>query len=180
MKSRLLEYLPALYMDDEFMGQFLLIFENILDPIEHTVDSIPLYFDPRFIPESMLPWLASWLDLVLDPSWPLERRRELVRYVTELYRWRGTKRGLSEFLRIYTGNSPEITEFIPGIPLDGTARLGVNSRLGSPGTGYHFTVTIELNEDVDPKTVKTIIEAQKPAHTVYSLQVKEKIDETLT
>ncbi len=172
-KSRLLEYLPALYMDDEYMGQFLMIFQSILDPIEHMVDSIPLYFDPRFVPESMLPWLASWLNLVLDPGWPLERRRELVKNATDLYRWRGTKRGLAEFLRIYTGSRPDIIEFIPGMPLDGNAKLGENTRLGSPGTGYHFTVTVDLNGGVDLNTVRAIIEVQKPAHTVYTIQLKQ-------
>ncbi len=175
-RSRLLDYLPAVYMDDEFMGQFLMIFQSILDPIEHTVDGIPFYFDPRFTPETLLPWLASWLGLALDPAWPLARRRELVRKAADLYRWRGTRRGLAEYLRIYTGCQPEITEFIPGFPIDGTARLGVNTQLGSPGTGFHFTVTIELTEGTDINVIRSIIEAQKPAHTVYSLQLKQKAE----
>jgi phage tail-like protein len=179
VKSRLLEHLPAFYMEDEFMGQFLMIFQSIFDPIEHTVDSIPLYFDPRFVPESMLPWLASWLGLVMDPGWPLARRRELVSLGADLYRWRGTKRGLSEFLRIYTGSSPDIIEFIPGTPLDGTAKLGINTRLGSPGSGYHFTVTVNLGSGVNSDTIRTIIESQKPAHTVYTLQFKENTKDNL-
>ena len=79
LQSSYLEYLPALYRDDEFMGQFLLIFESILKPIENTVDNLPWYFDPLMIPEPLLPWLASWLDLVLDSTWPLSRRREMVK-----------------------------------------------------------------------------------------------------
>jgi len=173
-QSSYLEYLPALFRDDEFMGQFLLIFESIMKPIEGTVDNIPLYLDPLMTSEPLLPWLASWLELTLDPAWPEDRRRELVKSAAELYRWRGTRRGLTEYLRIYTGSIPEISEYIPGMRLDHETELGVNTRLGSSGTGHHFTITLELDEssNIDVITIKAIIEAQKPAHTVYTLQIR--------
>jgi phage tail-like protein len=174
LQSSYLEYLPALFRDDEFMGQFLLIFESIMKPIENTVDNIPLYLDPLMTPEPLLPRLASWLDLTLDQTWSEESRRQLVKSAGELYRWRGTKRGLTEYLRIYTGSTPEISEYIPGMRLDQETELGVNTQLGSSGTGHHFTVTIDVDENgkTDINTVKAIIEAQKPAHTVYTLQIR--------
>jgi phage tail-like protein len=175
-QSRLLDYLPSVFREDKMMGQFLLIFESILDPIENTVDNMALYFDPRLTPESLLPWLASWVDVTLDPQWPVERRRELVSKAAELYRWRGTRRGLSEYLRIYTGKVPQILEYIPGMILDAKTELGVNTVLGSSGTGHHFTVILDLDEDdnIDRKVIKRIIESQKPAHTDYTLQINIK------
>lgn len=175
--SRLLDYLPSVYREDKLMGRFLLIFESILSPIENNVDNLALFFDPRMTPESLLPWLGSWLDLALDPKWPLERRRELVGKASELYRWRGTRRGLSEYLRIYTGKQPEITEYIPGMILDEKTRLGVNTVLGSSGAGHHFTVLLKVDEkdNIDPKVVKQIIESQKPAHTAYTLQIEPAV-----
>jgi hypothetical protein len=91
-----------------------------------------------------------------------------------LYRLRGTKKGLLEYLKIYTDSVPEITEYIQGMALNSETKLGVNTRLGSAGTGNHFTVTIELdvNSAVDVNTIKSIIESQKPAHTVYTLNIK--------
>ncbi len=174
--SRLLDYLPAAYREDLLMGQFLRIFESIMNPIENSVDNMALYFDPRITPEGLLPWLASWVDLTLDPSWPLERRRELVKNATELYRWRGTKRGLAEYLRIYTGAVPVILEYIPGMILDEKTRLGVNTVLGSSGSGHHFTVIIETDkgDNIDPRVVREIIESQKPAYTVYTLEIRQK------
>jgi len=70
--SHYLEFLPAPYRDreNEFMGRFLLIFESIMDPLFNTVDNMALYFDPRLIPASLLPWLATWVDQTLDPAWP--------------------------------------------------------------------------------------------------------------
>ncbi len=172
--SRLLDYLPSMFRDDPMMGRFLLIFEDILNPVENTVDNLALYFDPLLTPEPLLPWLASWVDLALDPDWPLESRRELVKNAAELYRWRGTRRGLSEYLRIYTGKLPQIIEFVPGMILDEKSRLGVNTVLGSSGTGHHFSVIMEVRETgyVNERTIRSIIDAQKPAHTVYTLEIR--------
>ena len=173
LQSSYLDYLPALYRDNEFMGQFLLIFESILKPIENTIDHADLYFDPLMTPESFLPFLAFWVGLKLDPTWSEEKRRELVKSAAELYQWRGTKRGLNKYLWIYTGKIPHISEYATGMRLDRETRLGINTQIGSAGEGNHFTVTIELDEDskVDSETVKAIIDAQKPAHTAYTLQI---------
>jgi len=171
--SRYLDYLPALYRDDDFMGQFLRIFEDILGPIENTVGNLPLYFDPRLTPEAVLPWLASWVGIALDPALSVARRRELVARAAELYRWRGTRRGLSEYLHICTGVVPEITEHISGMRLDPETKLGVDTRLGSSGAGHYFGVTMRARapDKLDEKAVRAIIDAQKPAHTVYTLSV---------
>ena len=183
MKSSYLKYLPALYRDDEFMGQFLLIFESIMRPFENTVDNLDFYFNPYMTPESLLPWLSSWLGLVLDPTWPLYRRRELVKSSAELYRWRGTRRGLSEYLRIYTGSVPGITEYIPGVSedipgmsLNQETKLGINTRLGSSATIPHFNVTLSLKADntINDDTVRAIIESQKPVHAGFTLQIERK------
>ncbi len=173
-QSSYLEFLPAFYRDNEFMGQFLMIFESILKPIENTVNNIPLYFDPRISPEELLPWLGSWLDLALDATLPLSRRRQLVASAAELYRWRGTKRGLIEYLRICTGVVPAVSEHIAGMRLTPETRLGVDTQLGSSGTGHHFTVVMKVtgSDGVSAGMVRAIIDSQKPAHTVYALQIE--------
>ena len=171
-RSSYLEYLPAIYRDDTFMGQFLLIFESIMTPIERTVDNITSYFDPSITPEHILPWLASWLDLSLDPAWPEDKRRELVKSAVELYRWRGTRLGLSEYIRIYTGIEPEIHEYTPGMMLDGDTRMGSEAQLGSGVDWYHFTVVLPIDkaQKIEHSKVRAIIESQKPAHSTYSLR----------
>lgn len=176
--SNYLKYLPALFSEDEFLGRFLKIFESILTPIEKVIDLIHLYFDPRMAPEGLLPWLASWVDLVLDEGWPLEKRRQLVRMAVELYQLRGTRRGLSEYLRIYTGVQPTIVEHFGGITLGEQTRLGWNTILGE-GEDHCFTVTLELEEPltVDLEKVIAIIEAEKPAHAAYDLNVLSRENE---
>ena len=93
--STYLKFLPAIYSESDFLGRFLMIFESIMGPLEGMSDNLKYYFDPGTTPSELLPWLASWIDLVLDESWPLERRRRLVKSAVELYQWRGTRHGLS-------------------------------------------------------------------------------------
>jgi phage tail-like protein len=177
--SRYLQYLPAIYSENEFMGRFLKIFEDVLTPVEQTINQIPLYFDPKLAPEEFLTWLAFWLDLVLDQEWPAARRRRLIRHATELYQWRGTRRGLERYLEIYAGVCPIITEHFGGIQLGEESRLGVNTILGD-GRAHCFTVRLELEESlaVDEEKVRAIIEAEKPAHAAYELEIVSQENST--
>jgi phage tail-like protein len=175
--SKYLKYLPAFYSEDEFLGRFLKIFESIITPIEQVIGQIDIYFDPKTTTEGLLPWLASWVDLVLDEGWPLEKRRQLIGSAVELYQLRGTRRGLSEYLRIYTGVEPVIIEHFGGISLSKESRLGWNTVLGD-GLDHCFAVILELESTsaVDLQKVKAIIEAEKPAHVAYELQIATKGD----
>ena len=174
-RSSYLKYLPAIYSDSDFMGRFLMIFESVLKPIQNVVDNVAYHFDPALTPQEFLPWLASWVDVVLDESWPLERRRALVSSAVELYQWRGTKRGMREYLRVYTGVEPQITEEFGGFPLNDNSRLGLNTALGSDQHNV-FTVTLELDDpdSLNVHHIKTIIEAEKPAHAAYRLEIKKR------
>jgi phage tail-like protein len=170
--SKYLKYLPALFSEDEFVGRFLKIFESILTPIEQVIDQTDLYLDPKTAPEEFLPWLASWVDLVLDEGWPLEKRRQLIGAAVELYQLRGTRRGLREYLRIYTSVEPVIIEHYGGIRLGEQSQLGWNTILGD-GQDHCFTVMLEMEDTsaVDLQKVRAIIEAEKPAHVAYELKV---------
>jgi len=102
-----LQYLPKIYQEDEtsrlFLDQFLSIFESLFSGIEEKLDNIHFYFNPLSTPKDFLPWLASWLGLVLDDNWQEEKRRKLIQQAPELYKKRGTLAGLKEYIKIYTG-----------------------------------------------------------------------------
>ncbi len=174
-RSAYLDYLPGIYSQGDFMGRFLMIFETVLGPIEGVLDNISHYFDAGTAPEELLPWLASWVNLALDETWPLERRRELVGSAVELFRDRGTRRGMRDYLRVYSGVEPKITEDYGGISLAGHARLGLNTVLGA-GRPHTFNVTLELADpdSVNVEQLKAIIEAEKPAHSGYTLEILPK------
>lgn len=180
-QSAYLKYLPALYSESEFMGRFLMIFESILGPLEGMIDNMASYLDPALCPEELLPWLASWMGLEVDDSWPVERRRELVGSADNLFRWRGTRRGLREFLRLYAGVEPQINEDFGGIGLAGVHELGQNTVLGG-GNQHVFTVTFEVDDadTINVDGVRRIIEAEKPAHAGYILRVVERAGQSET
>lgn len=175
-RSSYLKYLPAIYSDNDFMGRFLMIFEHVLGPVESILDNLSYYFDPGTIPQELLPWLASWVNLVLDDTWPLERRRALVKSAVELYQLRGTRRGVKEYILAYTGVEPNIEEDFAGLILGESAQLGRNTVLGGGGGQYTFTVTLELEDpdSVELGQLRTIIEEEKPAHTSYTLRIVPK------
>lgn len=171
-ESSYLQYLPAPFQRDAFMARFLLIFESILGPIERTIDNVPYYLDPRMAPETLLPWLASWVGLELDENWPLAQQRQLVLWAATLHRWRGTRRALREHLRLYTGHAPLIVENFDGMRLGQDAVFGLNSRIGTPAAPQHWiTVTVlsEHPDELDEGILRSIIELEKPAHVGYTL-----------
>jgi phage tail-like protein len=187
-KGRYLCYLPALYQQDELMGRFLMLFESFWAPIEGQINTIPLYFDPKMSPPDFLPWLASWLNLVLDERLPEERQRRLIQSAASLYRKRGTKQGLLEYLEISTGARAQITEHrASDFRLGPEARLGPGIALGTGNWPHTFTVALRLppvsslagNESERARrdserrhTIETIIETEKPAHTTYTLHIE--------
>ena len=181
-KGRLLKYLPALYTEqDELMGRFVMLFESFWGPIEDRIDQVHYYFDPKLAPPDLLPWLATWVDLTLDEQWPDEKRRRLLSSMVELYRKRGTRRGLQQYLEIYTGQQAHITEYrAHNFQLGKITRLGPSAALGNRNVSHTFSVTLNLpaaaNEDqraARRRKIEAIIESEKPVHTAYALIIKE-------
>jgi phage tail-like protein len=155
--SRLLNYLPGIYADDPFIDELLRIVESLWSPLDRQIDQLHAYFDPRLTPAEFLPWLATWVDLVLDENLSIARRRALIRHAADLYRRRGTACALRDFLTICTGIIPEIAE---------------SDRADQP---FHFTVTLRVpsSETVDRDRVVRIIDEEKPAHTTYTLRLEK-------
>ncbi len=173
-RSWLLDFLPAMYAGDDLMKRFLLIFEDTLMPLQQMLDNTPYYFNPLTTSPEMISWLASWVNLVLDESWSLEKRRRLIYSASDLYSRRGTKRGLTEYLKLYTEVEPEISEYVDGMTLGPETYLGINTRIA--GRERHsFTVTLRLPQMSDEEraykeaSIRRIIESEKPAHTAYRL-----------
>lgn len=152
-RSRYLQYLPPIYEEHPFLDAFLLAFEGILTPIEQSVDNFDLYLHPHTAPAFFLEQLAAWLALTLDEKWPIEKRRAVLAEAAELYRRRGTRWSLSRHLEIYSGITPEIYE-----PDDQPHLFSVVLRIPS-------------GQAIDRATVERIIQASKPAHTVYTLEI---------
>ncbi|MFJ6378642.1 phage tail protein [Kitasatospora sp. NPDC092039] len=124
------DLLPALYADDDLAQRFTAGLDTVLAPVFATLDNLPAYFRPALAPPDFLDWLASWVAVEVDPAWPVEVRRAVVERAVELHRWRGTRRGLTERLRLVLGAGAEIVDgdgacwstdpdaTLPGAPTD--------------------------------------------------------------
>jgi phage tail-like protein len=177
-----LEFLPALYQEqtddgEPFLGRFLWPFQQVWTEIEDRLDDLQRYFHPYETPSAFLPWLASWLALTLDQEWPDHKKRILVRRAVQLYKLRGTVRGLRLFLELFTGVKPEICENqwpFDGFQIGMTATTGIDTILVHPVERAHcFTVVLpmslpETSADLIRK-IHAIIRAERPAHTNYYL-----------
>jgi phage tail-like protein len=97
-------YLPAVWREDarsaSFSDRFLANFEGLITDVEDRIATAERWLDPRTTPPEALPWLAGWFDLLLDASWTDAQRRFFLRHADELFRWRGTARGLRDAVRI--------------------------------------------------------------------------------
>ena len=193
-KGRYLRYLPALYEQDEFMVRFLMLFESFWRPIEQQIGGIHNYLDADFTPPSFLPWLASWFHLTLERHFTEAQRRRLLKSIMRLYRRRGTKQALQEYLEILTDNPVEIVERrAKNFQVGRNARIGVGVALGTKNVPHTFTVHVRLSplpaigENGEPigeaeskqrelerrRVIMAVIDAEKPAHTSYDLQIDE-------
>lgn len=196
--SGLLESLPALFQEDRrfgapnFLGRFLLGFEQILlglgeaaEPgLEETIARLYRYFEPgadraegERAPQEFLQWLAGWVALTLREDWDELRQRDLIAKAAPLYRLRGTKRGVEEFLRIYTRLGASVDELNAALQIGVHSTVGTDTVLGG-GAPFFFRVRVNLPE-IDLEQIRAqdaiaraIVDLQKPAHTYYKLTVE--------
>lgn len=116
-----LQYLPAVYQQDQesrdFLDRFLSLFDSIRDETGEILDSLAGYFDPLATPATapsgqsdFLTWLASWIGFSLDQHWPKHKQRALLAQAHRLYALRGTPAGVRLHVKLYTGLEPVILE----------------------------------------------------------------------
>ncbi len=186
------EHLPAIYRRSDAVGRNLVrdlcfVFEHMFDSIEQHITDGWRFYDPHVAPPEFLDWLAKWTAFTLDLDWPDAQRRALVKRAVDLYRIRGTKRGLTLFLKLFTGHEPEIKENewpFKGFRVEGEgaeegARIALDSVVLPPVELAHcFVVRMPIKfEELTPEMVirvHQIIQQEKPAHTNYYLEFAEE------
>lgn len=141
--ATLAEKLPAIYRtraaDPELPERFLALFESFFTDAEAEIDHLGRRFDAAAAPAEWLPWLAGWLGLELDETWPEEKKRRAVAGAFAAAARRGTPAGLAEAVRFETGVDVRISEPILApvawsLPADGDAeggRLGFDTVLAA-------------------------------------------------
>jgi phage tail-like protein len=161
-RSRLIDFLPRHYHTDEFLGRFLLIFQAALDRIERSIDNTHFLLDPGLAPPEFLNWLANWLDLDLTGVHDTATQRALIERAVELYRWKGTRRGLRAELALRLNARALIVENFDGLRLGHDAAMGINTHIGRRRDGCMSVTVAGDAEDLQTR-VEDLLENVKPA-----------------
>jgi phage tail-like protein len=169
--------LPGLYQETDrileplgqagFVQRFTRALDDVLAPVYAALDSLPAYLDPQLTPVDFLDWLAGWVGVTLDETWPLSRRRALVGQAIRIYSLRGTARGLAEQIEIFTGIAPEIEE---------SGGVSWSTTADSPLPGEPVPrVTVRLragpDEEIDERRLRALVAAARPAHVLAEVEV---------
>lgn len=171
-RSSYLQYLPAVYQEDDqsrvFLDRFLRIFQTTFDLLDQRIDNMWTLFDPLSVPDNWYYWLAAWIALPVNPVWSDQERRTALQAAGQLYPQRGTLAGVQQLVIQYSGVGARIIEhfrlrqliILSDAPNTGTV-LGAGTRLWSRDyyrrlqvgvysrVGY-FDLTGEPEPDLEP------------------------------
>ncbi|MFI5567718.1 phage tail protein [Streptomyces sp. NPDC051740] len=169
--------LPAIFADDDLAQRFVAGLDEVLAPFLVVLDNLDSYFDPALAPLDFTRWLADWVGAETDgietdgaPAGGSEGERRLraaVAAATYLHRVRGTRRGLSEAVRLVFGVTPRITE-------SGAAEWHARPLGPVPGDRRpHLHVSLALPDptSADTHRLDTLVAAARPAHMPYTVEV---------
>lgn len=140
----------------------------------------PTYFDPLHTPAAFLDWLSGWVAFPLrgDLDAGDGQRcvaRGLVADAVRIYRRRGTRDGVRDLITLLAGLPPTITE-PPLPPVDDAAPpAGTDPPDAAPPHSFHVLLCLPHADPEERRRVvelvRAVVDVEKPAHTVYQLDV---------
>jgi phage tail-like protein len=170
-RAELLGLLPAVFAETAEPGSpldaLLAVLEELHRPTEELLADLDGRFAPRRAPPTLLPLLALWvrLDGLLDDRGQLPtgsgRLRELLAAAPRLVRWRGTARGLVDFLETACGQRG--------------FRVEESANDGAPLPPFHFVLHAPAAAAVHRDLVQRIVAAEKPAYVTYTLRFDPQV-----
>ena len=104
-KLTYVRYLPEQFQRSghrhAFLERYLSVFESEFVDIEADIERISRFFDPEAVPSEYLAWLAEWVALDFDETWPEAVKRAYLLAAPALFKARGTKAGIARRIRLY-------------------------------------------------------------------------------
>lgn len=159
--------LPGIYFEDDFAQRFTQGLDSVVSSLLSTLDNLESYFDPDLSPADFIQWLSGWVGLAGEPSESLEGRREMIKRAVEIYRSRGTVKGLTDHIALAFGVVPEIRE-------TGGVSTSSTSRSALPGSEEGELVVIMRVPDpaaFNRNGLDGFVRANKPAHLPHRIEV---------
>jgi phage tail-like protein len=105
----------ARFVNDELgtglLRHFCQAVQGELDGVYAFLDNAPTYHDPDFAPKEWLPWLGQWvglgaigdhyLGIGINPDWPEEKQRRLIKEATAYWQIKGTVPGIRKAIQLW-------------------------------------------------------------------------------
>ncbi len=144
-KDYLLDWLPEVFRDtsaENLLNIMAEMFGDIHSQIGQLPDSVApqsAFFDPPVGEEGptaeqqdYLEWFSSWVNLLLSEEWEQDQKRDILAKILPLYKKRGTREGLTQYLKIYAGEGIVIEDDRPPIQVgdSASAQVGENMIIG--------------------------------------------------
>ncbi|MDH6236126.1 phage tail protein [Cryobacterium sp. CG_9.6] len=162
-ESLLLSILPEVFQVSAHrsapLRALLAVTADMHAPVLAVLDTIDTVVHPYRAPDSLVGYLASWVDLdwltgqrpgggsVIDPA----RERDLIANAASLSASRGTPAGLARFLHLATGCSGFAVTDLPG--------------------AFHVVITVPVSAADQRVLVERIVRAMKPVHITHEVVV---------
>lgn len=160
----LVNQLPVGMLGNDFFVRFVSIFQSMGETLMESADQVRHLADATVTPSQMLPYLASWIDSrIIDESLPEELQRTLLRSSARTLAWRGTRRGLHDYLAMLSGGDVEVIDGGGVWPAGEAPADAAWVRLQVEGTGH-------LSEDEFIALVRDEI----PAHVRGELWINHR------
>jgi phage tail-like protein len=110
--------LPAVFSTDpggrDLTERLVALFDGIHDGVKDEIRLLASVIDPLTTDartkRDFLDWLGTWFGLELFRAWPEHRRRAVVAHAGELFRLRGTPRGIMKFIELALGVRVQLLE----------------------------------------------------------------------
>lgn len=170
MSGWLVEQLPRCLATDPFVPRLVGVTEELADSVRSRIDGIEHFLDVELAPPEVVRWLGSWLGLMVEPSLPEDRQRQLVRVAGRELGWRGTRRGLERLVSALTGGPVRVSDGGGAFPAGEAPAAG-----GGP-----VVVQVAAAGGVDERGLLAFIEAELPVGAVVELRVGPIGDERQT
>lgn len=137
------DWLPEIYRGTEaerlldVVGDMFARIHGLVDRLPDSVAPRSVFFDPSgdeaaAEQREYLAWFSGWVNLVLSSDWTYAQQRDILARILPIYRKRGTREGLTEYLSIYAGDGIAIEDDRPPIQVGqlGSSQVGVNMIIG--------------------------------------------------
>lgn len=107
----LLRQLPYGMLSEDFFVRFVSIFQEQGGTLLQHADNLPYLADVDVTPTAMVRQMGHWLGMPgIDTSYPAATQRRILRTAAQTLQWRGTVRGLTHLLELYSGGPVHVIE----------------------------------------------------------------------